>query len=33
MSLNANIKLRKRTVLSLFTDLFVRQTESLKFIR
>jgi HlyD family secretion protein len=33
MSLNANIKLRKRTVLSLFTDLFIRQTESLKFIR
>jgi hemolysin D len=33
MSINANIKLRKRTVLSIFTDLFVKKVESLKFVR
>jgi len=33
MSLNANIKLRKRTVMSIFTDLFTKQIESLNFVR
>ena len=33
MSLNTNIKLRSRTVMSIFTDLFVKQTESLKTVR
>lgn len=33
MSLTANIKIRDRTVLSLFTDFFVKNTESLKFVR
>lgn len=33
MSLNANIKIRNRTVMSIFTDLFTRQIESLKSVR
>ncbi len=33
MSLTANIKIRDRTVISLFTDFFVKNTESLKFVR
>lgn len=33
MSLTANIKVRDRTVISLFTDVFVKNTESLKFVR
>ena len=33
MSLSANIKIRDRTVISLFTDFFVKNTESLKFVR
>jgi hemolysin D len=33
MSLTANIKIRNRTVISLFTDFFVKNTESLKFVR
>ncbi len=30
MSLNANIKLRKRRVITFFTDLFVRKVDSVK---
>ncbi|MEC4814304.1 MAG: HlyD family efflux transporter periplasmic adaptor subunit [Scytonema sp. PMC 1069.18] len=33
MSINANIKLRKRTILSIFTDFMVQKAESLKFVR
>jgi hemolysin D len=33
MSITANIKIRDRTVISLFTDFFVKNTESLKFVR
>lgn len=33
MSISANIKVRKRTVMSIFTDLFTRQVESLKSVR
>jgi HlyD family secretion protein len=33
MSLTANIKIRDRTVMSLFTDFFVTNTEKLKFVR
>ena len=33
MSLSANIKVRNRTVMSIFTDLFSRQVESLKSVR
>ncbi|BAY48627.1 HlyD family secretion protein [Scytonema sp. HK-05] len=33
MSINANIKLRKRTVMSLFTNFLVKKAESLKYIR
>ena len=33
MSLSANIKVRKRTVMSIFTDLFTEQVESLRFMR
>lgn len=33
MSITANIKVRDRTVMSIFTDLFTREVESLKFIR
>jgi HlyD family secretion protein len=33
MSLSANIKVRKRTIMSIFTDQFVKTTESFKFIR
>lgn len=33
MSVNANIKLRSRTVMSIFTDLFAKSVESLKFVR
>jgi len=33
MSVNANIKLRSRTVMSIFTDLFTQSVESLKFVR
>jgi HlyD family secretion protein len=33
MALNANLKLRKRTVISIFTDLFAKEVESLKLIR
>ncbi len=33
MGVTTNIKVRSRTVMSIFTDLFVKDTESLKFIR
>jgi hemolysin D len=33
MSLSANIKIRNRTVISLFTDFFFKNTESLKYVR
>jgi len=33
MSINANIKLRDRTVMSIFTDMFYKQSESLKNVR
>jgi len=33
MSVTANIRTRNRTVLSIFTDLFTRQTESLRYVR
>jgi hemolysin D len=33
MSINANIKLRKRTVMSIFTDFLVKKADSLKFLR
>ncbi len=33
MSLNTNIKVRSRTVMSIFTDLFTKSVESLKFVR
>jgi hemolysin D len=33
MSVSANIKIRKRTVMSIFTDGFIHQLESLKFVR
>lgn len=33
MSVNANIKVRSRTVMSIFTDLFSKSVESLKFVR
>ncbi|NJL64056.1 MAG: HlyD family efflux transporter periplasmic adaptor subunit [Methylacidiphilales bacterium] len=33
MSINANIKLRKRTIMSIFTDFIIKKTESLKFVR
>ena len=33
MSLSCNIKLRKRTIASIFTDLFTRKMESLKSVR
>ncbi len=33
MSISANIKVRERTVLSIFTDLFSQKTESLKTVR
>lgn len=33
MALTANIKIRDRTVMSLFTDFFVTNTEKLKFVR
>lgn len=33
MSLNANIKIRERTVMSIFTDSFNKTGESLKFVR
>lgn len=33
MSINANIKLRQRTIMSIFTDFFVQKAESLKSIR
>ncbi len=33
MSISANIKVRDRTVMSIFTDLFSQQTESLKNVR
>ena len=33
MSLSANIKIRDRTVISLFTDFFLKNTESLKYVR
>jgi HlyD family secretion protein len=33
MSVNANIKVRSRTVMSIFTDLFTKSVESLKFVR
>lgn len=32
MSVNANIKVRSRTVMSIFTDLFTKSVESLKFV-
>ncbi|BAY10081.1 HlyD family efflux transporter periplasmic adaptor subunit [Calothrix sp. NIES-2098] len=33
MSINTNIKLRKRTIISIFTDFIVKKSESLKFLR
>lgn len=33
MSLNANVKVRSRTVLSIFTDMFTKTAESLKTVR
>lgn len=33
MSINVNIKLRKRTIMSIFTDFIIKKTESLKFVR
>ena len=33
MSVNANIKVRSRSVMSIFTDLFTKSVESLKFVR
>jgi hemolysin D len=33
MSINANIKLRKRTLISIFTDSIIKKVESLKFVR
>jgi hemolysin D len=33
MSLNANIKVRERTIMSIFTDFFSKTGESLKFVR
>lgn len=33
MSINTNIKLRKRTIISIFTDFIVKKSESLKFVR
>ncbi|MDB9358433.1 hemolysin D, partial [Nodularia spumigena CS-587/03] len=33
MSLNGNIKIRERTVMSIFTDFFSKTGESLKFVR
>lgn len=33
MSVSANIKIRKRTVMSIFTELFTKQVESLKSVR
>jgi hemolysin D len=33
MALNANIKLRDRTVMSIFTEMFTRQSDSLKNVR
>lgn len=33
MSISANIKVRQRTVMSIFTDLFTEKMESLKFVR
>jgi hemolysin D len=33
MSINANIKLRKRTIMSIFTDFVQKKAESLKFLR
>ncbi|MDW8327785.1 MAG: HlyD family efflux transporter periplasmic adaptor subunit, partial [Anaerolineales bacterium] len=33
MSISANIRTRQRTVLSIFTELFTRQTESLRYVR
>ncbi|NJK29008.1 MAG: response regulator [Acaryochloris sp. SU_5_25] len=33
MALNANLKLRKRTLISIFTDLFAKEVESLKLLR
>lgn len=33
MSINANIKLRQRTIMSIFTDFIVQKAESLKYIR
>lgn len=33
MSVSANIKLRHRTVMSIFTDLFTRKIESVRFVR
>lgn len=33
MSVNGNIKLRSRTVMSIFTDMFSSSVESLKFVR
>ncbi|NJL61327.1 MAG: HlyD family type I secretion periplasmic adaptor subunit [Methylacidiphilales bacterium] len=33
MSLSANIKIRERTIMSIFTDFFAKTSESLKFVR
>jgi len=33
MSVSVNLKIRKRTIMSIFTDLFAKEMESLKFIR
>lgn len=33
MSISANIKIRKRTIMSIFTDLFAKKIQSLQFMR
>jgi HlyD family secretion protein len=33
MAINANIKLRKRAIISIFTNFIVRKAECLKFLR
>lgn len=33
MSVNTNIKLRKRTIMSIFTDMFMQKLESLNTVR
>ncbi len=33
MSVTTHIKLRKRTIMSIFTDVFVKKLEGLQFVR